>query len=396
MPAHATSSATEEGQEPIQVKEKGSCQLTDQLRLTINGTEVSADQGTTVLGTAQAAGIYIPALCHDPDLTPTGDCRLCLVEIEGTAELATACTTPATGGMVVHTDTPKVNEARREALVPILTDHPSECLICDRRERCHPYDICLRNVSVTDRCVICLKNEQCQLQKAVDHVGITEFPARHRNRSRPVDNSNPFFQLDRNYCILCRKCVRACAEVTVVGAIEVSRSQDRDEVNPVGTDRLRESICRSCGECMARCPTGALAPKSFRRPEEEVETICPYCGVGCGMYLGICHGQIVSVRGSRENPASRGRLCVKGRFGIAEFVHHPERLTGPLVKRDGKLVESSWDEALDEVTTGLRRYQPDEVAIISSAKCTNEENYLLQKLGRAVLGTHNIDHCARL
>jgi formate dehydrogenase major subunit/formate dehydrogenase alpha subunit len=342
------------------------------------------------------AGIYIPALCADPDLEPTGDCRLCLVEIEGMPGLVTACTTFSTEGMVIHTGTPQVNEARRAALQPILAEHPIECLICDRRERCKPFDICLRNVSVTERCVVCPKNTNCELQRAVDCIGITELPPHRKTKPRPVDDSNPFFRIDRNYCVLCKKCVRACNEVTGVIAIEITRTGDREQVSPVNSTTLLESICKSCGECMVRCPVGALIPKETRQPEQEVKTTCPYCGVGCQMYLGIRDEQVIRVSGDRDNEVNVGRLCVKGRFGIAEFIHHPERLTRPLVRQNREFTETTWDKALDEVATKLGRYQPDEVAIISSAKCTNEENYVIQKLGRAVLGTHNIDHCARL
>jgi len=147
---------------------------------------------------------------------------------------------------------------------------------------------------------------------------------------------------------------------------------------------------------MVRCPVGAMMPKVAVRPDYEVKTTCPYCGVGCQMYLGVKDGQVMCVRGDRENDVNRGQLCVKGRFGATEFVHHPDRLNNPLVRRTGKFSGATWEEALDEVAAGLGKYRPEEVAIISSAKCTNEENYLLQKLGRAVIGTHNIDHCARL
>ena len=370
--------------------------MTDEIKLTINGVEVRINRGATVLEAAQAAGIYIPALCADPDLAPTGDCRLCLVEIEGMPELPTACTTPAADGMVVHTDTPAVNQACRAALEPILAEHPSECLICERRERCQPFDICLRNVAVTDRCVLCPKNGDCDLQKVADHLGVTELQVRPKTRSRPVDSSNPFFTIDHNYCILCRKCVRTCHEVTGVGAIEITRQGEREQVTPVASSSLFESACKSCGECMVRCPVAAMVPKETRRPTHEVKTTCAYCGVGCQMYLGIKDGRVITVRGDRDNEVNVGRLCVKGRFGIAEFIHHPERLTSPLVRQHGKFAETTWDKALDEAAARLEQYSPDEVAIISSAKCTNEENYVLQKLGRAVLGTQNIDHCARL
>jgi len=345
--------------------------MIDPISLTINGIKLKVNKGATVLEAAQEAGIYIPTLCSDPDLEPYGSCRLCVVEIEGMRGLPTACTTPATPGMVVHTETPAVNDVRRTVVELLIADHPTDCLTCR-------------------------KNQQCELQKVAAYLGITERRFPHTDRMLPVDTSNPFFDLDRNYCILCGKCVRACTEVTGVGAIDLAYRGYDAIVATFGEKPLIESICRSCGECAVRCPVGALVPKDTTQPTREVKTTCPYCGVGCQMYLGIKDEQVISVRGDRDNDVNVGRLCVKGRFGIAEYVTHPERLTSPLIRQNGRFAEVTWDEALDEVATRLSRYQPDEVAVISSAKCTNEENYILQKFARAVLGTQNVDHCARL
>ena len=344
----------------------------DKIRLTINGQGVEARQGMTVLEAAQEAGIYIPALCSDPDLEPYGGCRLCVVEVEKMRGQPTACTTVATDGMVVHTETPEVNQIRRNTVELLIADHPVDCLTC-------------------------IKNQRCELQKVASYLGITERRFPRTDRSLPIDNSNPFFTLDRNYCILCARCVRACDEITVVNAIEIVDRGYESRVSTFGDKPLFESICQSCGECVVRCPVAALVPKDAVQPTSaEVETTCPYCGVGCGMYLGVRDSRIVSVQGSRENQASNGRLCVKGRYGIPEFVHHPERLSAPLIRRNGKLTEASWDEALGLVAQRLASYRKDQVAVISSAKCTNEENYIIQKFSRVVLGTNNIDHCARL
>jgi formate dehydrogenase alpha subunit len=343
----------------------------DKITLNINGQTVTAEKGMTVLEATQAAGIYIPTLCADPDLEPYGGCRLCVVEIEGMRGLPTACTTPAADGMVVRTETPAVNEVRTTVAELLIADHPADCLTCPQ-------------------------NQQCELQKVAAYLGITELALRKTSRVFPVDESNPFFDLDRNRCILCARCTRTCSEITCVGAIELAYRGYEAKVTTFGDKPLMDSICQSCGECVVHCPVGALAPKQVKPPTSEVATTCPYCGVGCTMYLGTREGQIVSVRGDRGNPASKGRLCVKGRYGISEFVHHRERLTTPLIKRNGKLTEASWDEALDLVAGKLGDYRGDEMAVISSAKCTNEENYVLQKLGRAVLGTNNVDHCARL
>ena len=343
----------------------------EKISLTIDGQQVKAKKGMTVLEAVQAAGIYIPTLCHDPDLEPYGACRLCVVEIENVPGLPIACTTLATDGMVVHTETPAVNQVRHNVVELLTADHPSDCLTCPQ-------------------------NQQCELQKVAAYLGITREPFPKTTRVFPVDISNPFFDLDRNRCILCARCTRACNEITGVGAIDLSYRGYETKVTTFGDKLLLESICQSCGECVTHCPTGALAPKESRQPTHEVLTICPYCGVGCQMYLGIRGGQVISVRARSEGSPNRGWLCVKGRYGISEFIHHPERLTTPLVRRNGKLAEATWDEALDLVASKLANYKNDEVAVISSAKCTNEDNYVIQKLARVALGTNNVDHCARL
>ncbi len=341
------------------------------IRLTIDGQGVEVREGMTVLGAAQAAGIYIPTLCSDPDLEPYGACRLCVVEIDKMRGLPTACTTTATEGMVVHTETPAVNQVRHTAIELLIADHPSDCLTCP-------------------------KNQQCDLQKVAAYLGITKQRFRKTTRLLDVDTSNPFFDRDPNYCILCGKCVSVCDEICGVGAIALSFRGYASKVTTFGDGLLIDSNCESCGECVAHCPVGALTPKEAKQPTREVETTCPYCGVGCQIYLGIRHGRVITVRGSREGTVNKGSLCVKGRFGITEFVHHPERLTTPLVRQNGKFTEATWDEALDLVADRLRRYKGDEVAVFSSAKCTSEENYVIQKFARAVLGTNNVDHCARL
>jgi len=341
------------------------------ITLTIDGVQVKTRKGAPVLEAAQEVGIYIPTLCHDPDLEPYGACRLCVVEIEGMRGLPTACTMPVTDGMVVHTDTPAVNQVRHTAVDLLIADHPSDCLTCP-------------------------KNQQCELQKVAAYLGITKHRFRKTTKSIPIDSSNPFFDRDLDYCILCGRCVRTCDEIMGVNAIEISSRGYASLPSTFGDKPLIQSTCVSCGECVVRCPVGALIPKDARQPTREIETTCPYCGVGCGIYLGIRGGQVISVRGKRDGTVNKGILCVKGRFGIAEFVHHPERLTTPLVRRNGNFEEVTWDEALDLVASKLANYKKDEVAVISSAKCTNEDNYVIQKFSRVVLGTNSVDHCARL
>lgn len=343
----------------------------NKIRLIIDGKHVTARLGMTVLEVAQEADIYIPTLCYDPDLEPHGGCRLCIVEIEGMRGLPTACTTPAANGMVVKTSTPEINQVRLNTVELILADHPMDCLTC-------------------------VKNQRCELQKVAAYLGITERRLRRTATERLVDTSNPFFTLDHNYCIRCQRCARTCAEITGVNAIEIINRGYDNKISTFGDKPLIESICQSCGECVVRCPVAALVPKNATIPTTEVQTTCPYCGVGCSMYLGIRDGRIVSVRGNKEGASNNGRLCVKGRYSIPDFVHHHQRLTSPLIKKEGQFVEAGWDEALDLVAEKLSAYPGDKVAVMASARCTNEDIYITQKFARVALGTNNLDHCARI
>jgi formate dehydrogenase alpha subunit len=360
------------------------------IKLTVNGRQVIAKKGATVLEAALGAGIYIPTLCYDSDLKPYGGCRLCVVEIERMRGLVSSCTTPAIDGMVVHTDTPRVNQSRRITMELIVANHHGDCLAC-------------------------AKNQGCELLKVARYLGIEQDHIDRLRKSTqvlPVDDSHPAFIRDLNKCILCTKCVRACYEVVCHDVIDIAFRGTSARIATFGDKPIVESICKSCGECVVRCPTGALVPKWEKPPAEEVKTTCPYCGVGCSLYLGIRDNKVVSVRGDPEGPANRGSLCVKGRWGH-DFLSHPERLTKSLIRipgvprgagQNGKVPEifreASWDEALGLAAKKLlelkQNYGPDSIAALSSAKCTNEDNYVMQKFARAVLGTNNIDHCARL
>ena len=363
---------------------------TETVTLTIDGKRIEVPRGTTVLEAARSADIYIPTLCYDPDLSPYGGCCLCVVEVEGMRGLPTSCTTPVTDGMVVHTDSTLVNQSRRTTVELIMANHHGDCLACD-------------------------KNQDCDLQKVARYVGVDD---EHFERMRKsdyiidIDDSHPAFTRDLNKCILCGRCVRACNEIAGVGAIDLAFRGFTSKVSTFGDKPILQSVCEGCGECLERCPTGALICEDRPQATREVKTICPYCGVGCSIYLGIRNNEIVSVRGDKESPVNQGGLCVKGRFGF-DFLTHSDRLTKPLIRREGwsKDVEvngnfkdifreATWDEALDLVAAKMSETKsengPDSLGVLSSAKFTNEENYLVQKFARAVLGTNNVDHCARL
>lgn len=345
------------------------------ITLSINGVDVQAEEGMTIYQAAEKAGIYIPVLCYHPDLSIFGACRVCMVEAN--ARVVTACRAPVEEGMVVKTDTEDVDLIRKLNTELILANHSGDCQICAR-------------------------NGNCQLQEVCSFIGIN--PERMQRLRRfdasqySVDTSNPYFERDPSKCVLCGICIRACDEINGVGAIDFAFRGYSTAVSTLGDKPLLESRCESCGECLVRCPSGALSPKKQEVPEREVKSVCTYCGVGCSLFLGVRGERVVSVRGDEESPVNEGDLCVKGRFGFG-FIDHPERLKTPLIKKDGSFTEASWEEALNLVAEKIREarenFGPESLAGLSSARCTNEDNYLFMKLFRT-LGSNNVDHCARL
>ncbi|MBW2077487.1 MAG: formate dehydrogenase subunit alpha [Deltaproteobacteria bacterium] len=393
------------------------------MNVTIDGTNVTVEKGATVLEAARSVGIYIPALCSHPNLpssrkvkpfeavfrgteeitndsatTEYDGCQLCLVKIDGIDELATSCTTEVTEGMVVHTNTPEIQEKRRENLKTILAEHPNVCLACDRKEECDPFRGSIRKAEVVTGCEFCPNNFRCELQDVAAYIGVDPTTPPYEFKNLPVVKHDPFFERNYNLCIACTRCVRACQDVRGNSAIGLVFQNGNPMIGSKAPS-LEESGCQFCGACVDVCPTGALtewANKWEGVPETQVVTTCPYCGVGCQLELQIKKDRIIGVNPKADGTVNDGQACVKGKFGISEYVHHPERLRVPLIKRDGDFEEATWDEALDMVAERMGAYNPQEVAVISSAKCTNEENYVAQKFARAVLGTNNVDHCARL
>jgi len=370
------------------------------INLTIDNKKITVPDGISVLDAARQYDISIPTLCHHPKLTPYGGCRLCIVEIKGINRPVTACTTPVSEGMEVTTTSPYLEDLRKTVLELILSDHPNDCMVCE-------------------------KAGDCTLQELAYFYGLRENRFLGERRIYTKRDGNPFIERDMEKCILCGRCVKVCDEVMGVGAIDFAYRGFKSKICP---PYERDLDCVFCGQCVAVCPTGALTGKMWalkgRQKEiKEVDTVCPYCGVGCNITLHIRRNEVVRIS-SKEDTFNEGWLCVKGRFGY-KFINHPDRLKKPLIRitpkdsnklqvtsnklknKDLSLVtrhlslfrEASWDEALDYVAERLRaikeKHGPDAIAGLSSARCTNEENYLFQKFMRATIGTNNIDHCAR-
>ncbi len=345
------------------------------IELTINGKHVKVEPGTTILQAAKKNDIYIPNLCYDKRLRPYGGCRLCVVEVEGQKRLFAACSTPAENGMVVYTETPKLHKARKTVLELLLIHHPLDCPICD-------------------------KAGECQLQDLAFKYGPSESRFVGERKHEPESIAAPLVERNPNRCILCGKCVRVCYDHQGVGAINLIGRGFRSKISPAFEETLD---CEFCGQCIDACPVGALGSKPYRFRArvwfmEEYPIVCPYCGCGCTTNLSLREGRIVRARGKQGIGINDGDLCSRGRFGF-DYIYADNRLTTPLVKKEGALVPATWEEALEFITKKLmsvkEKYGPSAIGAIGSQRCTMEDNYMLQSFMREVIGTDNIDSAAR-
>ncbi|EJY7245095.1 formate dehydrogenase subunit alpha [Enterococcus faecalis] len=355
---------------------------TQTVTLSIDNQEVTVPKGTTILEAAKGLGVEIPTLCHLKELAPDGSCRMCVVEVEGGRRggLTTACTAHCQEDMVVSTHSEKVADSRRFILDLLLSNHKLDCFSCG-------------------------KNGDCQLQQyALDYgIDATSFTEGKRMPCHQEDTNNPFFSYDPEKCIMCRRCARVCQLRQGRDVLSIANRGFETKMMPNYGQAFDQSICESCGNCVSSCPTGALTAKDtkeYRKWEtQKIPTTCPHCGTGCQMNLLVKNNRLVGVE-PLDGPANKNLLCVKGKFASYKFVGSGDRLTEPLIKRNGIFEPASWEEALTLVSSKFNEIKaengPDALAGFSCSRATNEDNYVFQKMVRAAFGTNNVDNCARV
>ena len=345
---------------------------TKEVALKIDGRDVIVPPGTLVIEAARRMGIEVPSFCYYPGLSLQAACRMCLVEVEKAPKLQTACTLLAIPGMVVRTDTKQVHEARKDMLEFLLANHPLDCPVCD-------------------------KGGECELQDMVFSYGADRSRFNEEKRHRPEQKWSEAVYYDAPRCILCFRCVRVCDEGMDVKALGVGQRGSQSEIIPNGEDHLD---CEECGMCIDICPVGALTSGTYRyktRPWEMkyVSTVCAHCSNGCKTTLSVRNNEILRANNRDLSGFNKDFLCVKGRFGF-DFTRHADRLQQPLVRRDGKLRPTSWEESLSHTAQRLSELRkakgPDAIGFIGSSRTTNEENYLFGRIARASIGTNNLDH----
>ncbi len=380
---------------------------TTMVTLTIDGFEVSVPEGTSVMRASAELGIEVPKLCASDNMAAFGSCRLCVVEIEGRRGTPASCTTPATDGMVVHTQTGKLKKLRKGVMELYISDHPLDCLTCGANGDCELQDMAgavgLRDVRYTP---------------GQNHYDPSGTGARSQAEARlrqpegianpqfiPKDDSNPYFTYDPSKCIVCSRCVRACEEVQGTFALTIEgRGFDSRVSAGMKLDDFMTSDCVSCGACVQACPTATLQEKSvieIGTPDRSVVTTCAYCGVGCSFKAEMRGDELVRMTPYKHGKANRGHSCVKGRFAYG-YAAHSDRILNPMIRDsiDQPWKEVSWDEAIGFAAKKMRGIQEihgkKSIGVITSSRCTNEETYLVQKLARAVFGNNNTDTCARV
>jgi len=358
------------------------------MTITIDGRAIAFEGRPTLLEVANANGIFVPSLCEHPGLEPYAACRLCVVEVQGRKGYVPACSTAAEEGLVVRTSTPELTALRRGILELILAEHPHACLICSEKTSCDEFKSTIRKTGEVTGCVLCSANGRCQLQKVVGAMGLDVVPFPSRRREGEVRRDDPFIDRDNSLCILCGRCVRVCREVRGASVLTFVSRGSGTVVGTALDRRLLDSGCQFCGACVDACPTGSLADRAVRYerlPETEKKSVCPLCGQGCSLTIGLREGRMLGSTPDPEGRVNRGQACVRGRFLARPAVYHPRRLLKPLVRENGSLRNASWEEALALAAERMAKFGPGEVAVTASAQNSCEDLLVLHKFAAEVL-----------
>jgi formate dehydrogenase alpha subunit len=354
----------------------------------LDGRPVAFEGHPTILEAARANGVYIPSLCDHRGLEPFAACRICLVEVKGRRGYVPACHTTAEEGLEVRTATPEIKALRRQILELILAEHPNACLICAEKASCDEYKSTIRKTGEVTGCVLCPANGRCELQRVVEAVGVERVHFPSARREGDVRRDDPFIDRDNSLCILCGRCVRVCHEVRGASVLTFVSRGSTTFIATAMDRRLVDSACRFCGACVDVCPTGSLSERAVRyeRPAEtESGAVCPLCAQGCLLRVGLKDGRILGAVPDPEGPANRGQACVKGRFLVRTAVDHPRRLLRPMVRRDGRLTEATWDEALTAAAGRLSEIGPGRTGVAFSAQSSCEDLFVLHRFAAEIL-----------
>ncbi|MCX6235202.1 MAG: molybdopterin-dependent oxidoreductase [Bacteroidetes bacterium] len=362
--------------------------------VTVDGRKLEVPEGFTVLQASRKSGSYIPTLCYLDNLPNYGGCRLCMVEIKNMRGFPTACTTPVTQGMEIITKTDELQALRRDILELLLTEHPYTCLVCGDKNDCGQYMHSTRKVGVTTGCNFCTSNGDCELQNLVDYLELTDmkFPISYRNVA-PV-RDNPFYELDYNLCVLCGRCVRICNDERHSKVLAFVQRGNSTLVGTAFNESQKDAGCEYCGACVDVCPTGSLSEKMgswVGLPDRSISTTCVSCSIGCEMNINTKGERVVNVGpapGKRTDPP---QLCVRGKFVPPDIIHHPARITSPLIKKENRWAEVGWKEAIHYSASHLEQFRGNRFGMIGSAQDTIENNYILQKFARKIMRSNNVD-----
>ena len=365
----------------------------DRMKLTIDGVELSARSGCSVLDAALQNSIYIPHLCWHPELSPYGGCRLCLVEVDGMPGCRPACTTQARGGMVVHTKTEFVETMRREVLQLMLSEHPGSCLVCPESAECTSYQGTIRKVGVTTGCRFCPKDGVCELQAVAKSMGVTELALPINYRNLAVQNGEEFYDRDYNLCIFCARCIRVCEEQRLSAVLSFRQRGHLTTIGPAFEVSHYDAGCEFCGACVSVCPTGALSEKGRKwagAAEQLAPSVCMLCSEQCDIQAVVVKNHVVGTLPPGEPSETGGDLCVKGRFCLADLANHPDRLKVPTVQTAEGCEEVDWDSAMAAVAEKLSGNPGGKIAIYASPDLLLEDVMTLRRLADNVLHTENV------